>query len=70
MSKTLRQMPCGSGFMKSTYELDEIRGRVTGIFEHKIKVPQEQLALLELILCLANEISDLKKKCNHQWEQQ
>lgn len=56
--------------MKSTYELDEIRGRVTGIFEHKIKVPQEQLALLELILCLANEISDLKKKCNHQWEQQ
>lgn len=63
MSKrTLSEMPLIEEIMESPHELDFIRKRLTGLFKCKGIDNDTQLAVLELILCLANEIADLKDK--------
>ena len=64
MTRTIKDMPISEKITSSPYELEDIRQRLSGIFENKIDINSSQLAVLELILCLANEIHDLKTN-NH-----
>jgi hypothetical protein len=51
--------------LESKYTLDEIRGRISWMINDDKKgggYDQKQLAVLELILCLSNEIEILKSK--------
>lgn len=61
-TKTIHEMPSSDKIMKSPHELDYIRKRLSGIFQNNVDINNSQLATLELILCLANEIAELKKK--------
>ncbi len=61
-TKTIDQMPVSKKIIKSPHELNFIRERLSGIFESKVNMNDSQLAILELIFCLANEIDELKKK--------
>jgi len=64
--KTLQQMPSAETIKESPHTLDFIRRRISGIFQNDILDDNGQLAILELILCLANEISDLKQEVRYQ----
>lgn len=59
MSKNIKQFP-NSEPKESPFTLDEIRSRLSGLFNSNIRV--QEMGVLELILCLANEIQELKDK--------
>ena len=65
MSRSLKEMPICEP-IESKYTVEEIRTRLSGIFKSKCLDNSEQLAVLELILCLANEIQDLKTQLNNK----
>lgn len=64
MSKTIEQFPDPTDFQESKYELDYIRRKLSGLFEYKIELRGDHLGMLRLILCLSNEIAELKEKLN------
>ena len=50
--------------MKSPYTLQVIRERLSGAFETRYIDDPLQMPVLELVLCLANEIAELKEEIN------
>lgn len=63
MVRTIKEFPSAEVFKESSYELDFIRTKLSGLFDvNDMQMNQSTLALLDLILCLANEIADLKEE--------
>lgn len=59
-SYTLSDLPEPKEISKSPYDLDFIRRKLSVIIQEKTDINSQQLALIELIFCLANEIAELK----------
>ena len=68
MSHTIKDLPKAKEILKSPYELNFIRERLSGYFEQDFHKSREQ-ALLELILCLSNEVAELKEQIAELKEQ-
>lgn len=64
--KDITEFPTANEIKTSPYELDFIRRKISGMLNSNInsniKFDSGHLALLELILCLSNEIAELKTK--------
>jgi len=56
-----KELPATKEIMKSPYELEEIRERLSGGFQDNVFMTSGN-DLMRLLLCLANEISELKEK--------
>ena len=69
MSHTIKDLPKAKEILKSPYELNFIRERLSGYFEQDFHKSREQGALLELILCLSNEVAELKEQIAELKEQ-
>ena len=61
-TKTLNEIPSSDIIIDSPHELDYIRKKLSALFINNVDIERSQLATLQLILRLANEIAELKMK--------
>lgn len=66
MGTKFEDIPSSADVLKSKYTIDDIRHKISYLFETDEKWDTYQLAVLELVLCLANEIHELRSKLDAQ----
>jgi hypothetical protein len=64
MIRLFEDLPNGKEIKENAFTLDEIRSKLSGIFENDIEF--REAGILELILCLSNEIHDLKQELKNK----
>lgn len=65
----INELPNSNEILKSRFELSEIRSKLSGALKDEyIRTHLREIGLFELLLCLANEINDLKVRNEIEYE--